>query len=189
MRPSEGAAIRTGEVVAVSYSAELINGVGKEPHQEGEVTQWGIPGDRHYGETRYSSSARKTVPNNRPITVVGAGATRDSAEKLGIDPIPPGGLGENILLEGLGDLSNLQEGDRLRFYASGEEEPSVENEPCANLRIYHRLMPKELIGKRGVICTVLKEGTVRVGDKAEVIPVTPEAAASRPATSAEEYDL
>src|SRR3712207_8531466 len=44
-----------------------------------------------------------------------------------------------------------------------------QNEPCANLRVYHRLMPKELVGKRGVICTVLKEGKVRVGDRAEVV--------------------
>lgn len=174
VRSEVGAAKRTGRVTAVCYSPELISGVGKEVHEEGEVTRLGIPGDKHYGETRYSSSARQVVPNNWPITVVGADATRDACAKLEVEPIPPGGLGENILVEGLGDLSELAEGDIMRIYGE-DEEPSVElevrkqNEPCASLRVYHRLMPKELVGKRGVICTVLKEGKVRVGDRAEMV--------------------
>ena len=165
--------VATGKVIAVCYSAELINGVGKEPHESGRVTKWGIAGDRHYGETRFSSSARRTVANNRPITVVGVEATRDAAAKLEVEPIPTGGLGENILTEGLGDLSDLAAGDILRFLPEGETEPSVilkvrkQNEPCSNLSLYHRLMPKELFGKRGVICVVLREGTVRIGDTAE----------------------
>ena len=44
-----------------------------------------------------------------------------------------------------------------------------QNEPCANLRIYHAKMVKALYGKRGVLCTVLKEGVVRVGDRVETV--------------------
>jgi hypothetical protein len=162
-------ALRTGKVISLAYSSELINDVGKQPRESADITLWGIPGDRHYGETRYSPSRRRVVPNNRPITIFGVEAARAACEKLGAAPIPPGGVGENLLTEGLGDLGDLDEGDQLRVL-DGEGEPKVifevrkQNEPCSNLQVYHRLMTKELMGRRGVICSVLKEGRVDVGD-------------------------
>jgi MOSC domain-containing protein YiiM len=171
--------IRTGKVIAVCYSPELINGVGKQTHASGEVTRLGIPGDRHYGETRVSS--RGVVPNDRPITIVGQESLVEVCGRLGVPLVPPGGLGENILIEGMGDLSDVLPGDVVRVTpAEGGEgaEPAVvllarkQNEPCSNLQIYHRLMTKELFGKRGVICTVEKEGTLRVGDRVELLRAT-----------------
>src|SRR5438067_13340170 len=170
-------AIRTGKVIAVCYSPELINGVGKQTHASGEVTRLGMPGDRHYGETRVSS--RGVVPNDRPITIVGRESLVDVCERLGVPLVPPGGLGENLLIEGMGDLSDVLPGDLVRVTPAPEgseaAEPTVvllaskQNEPCANLQIYHRLMTKKLFGKRGVICTVVKEGTVHVGDRVELL--------------------
>lgn len=168
---------RTGKVIAVCYSQELVNKVRKEVKDEAHVTAWGIPGDRHYGETRYSSSARKVVTNDRPVTVAGYEAGRDACERLGIPEIPAGGLGENFLIEGLGDLSDLEEGDRLEFTGAADSGGSPEvvllvrkqNEPCSNLMIYHKQMPKQLFGKRGVICTVLKEGRVRTDDAVRLV--------------------
>jgi MOSC domain-containing protein YiiM len=159
--------LATGTVSAVCYSAELINGVGKEQHESAQVTKWGIPGDRHYGETRVSHG--RVVPNNRPITVVGADGTRAACEKLGVPNIPPGGIGENILAEGLGDLSEMTDGDQIHILDQGGEPKVIlhvrkQNDPCANLMIYHKQMVKELMGRRGVLCTVLLEGEVRVGD-------------------------
>jgi hypothetical protein len=177
LEPQEKAAAgeRTAKVIAVCYSEKLKNNVGKEPKESGHVTEWGIPGDIHYGETRWSASERRIVPNNRPITVVGYEAGRDACERLGVPEIPAGGLGENFLLEGMGDLGDLVEGDKLHFIPAGESEPSVilevrkQNEPCSNLLIYHKQMLKELMGKRGVICTVLKEGDVKVGDTVSLV--------------------
>ncbi len=169
----QGTSIGTGTLLALCYSPELINGVGKEPHDTAHITRWGIPGDRHYGETRISKG--HVVPNDRPITATGMEAARDACERLGIPgAIQPGGLGENLLLEGLGDLSDLLPGDELRVL-SADGQPNVilhvrkQNEPCANLMIYHKQMPKELYGKRGVLCTVLQEGTVRLGDKVQLV--------------------
>lgn len=172
-RTGEGPAIRTGSVTAVCYSQDLINGVGKEPHEAAQITRWGIPGDRHYGETRINSKGQ-VVPNNRPITVVGIEAGREACERLGVREIPPGGLGENLLLEGLGDLSDLEPGDRLQVISEDGQVSAVlearkQNEPCSNLMIYHKLMTRQLFGKRGVICSVVQEGPVRVGDKVELI--------------------
>lgn len=159
--------LATGTVAAVCYSAELINGVGKEAHESGRVTKWGIPGDRHYGGTRVSRG--HVVPNNRPITVVGADGTRAACEKLGVPNIPPGGLGENILAEGLGDLGGMTGGDEIHILDERGEPKVVlsvgkQNDPCSNLMIYHKQMVRELMGRRGVLCTVLLEGDVRVGD-------------------------
>lgn len=170
-----GATIHTGTVIAVCYSPDLIDSVGKAVHQQGEITRWGIPGDYHFGETRYSQSAKKTMPNDRPITVVGGEATREVCARLGVPNVPAGGLGENLLLEGAGDLGDLLPGDEIRVLHAESGEPSVvlqvrlQNEPCSNLMIYHKQMVKELYGKRGVICTVSKEGHVQAGDKVEIV--------------------
>ena len=163
--------VRTGTVLALCYSPELINGVGKVPHNSAQVTKWGIPTDRHYGETRITRG--RVVENNRPITVVGVEAVRDTCAKLGIEEIPPGGLGENFLVEGLGDLSDVEPGDRFEVVSPDGEVKIVldawkQNDPCANLSIYHKQIVKELYGKRGLLCTVSKEGTVSVGDKIEL---------------------
>jgi MOSC domain-containing protein YiiM len=168
------AVLRTGRIAGLAYSDVLIDNVRKQQHGSAEITHLGIPGDRHYGETRYSQSQRKTLPNDRPITVVGAEATREVCAKLGIPDVPTGGLGENLQLEGLGDLSDLVEGDELHVLgANGQPKVvlrvSKQNDPCSNLRIYHRLMVKELMGRRGVICTVLQEGMVHVGDTVELV--------------------
>jgi MOSC domain-containing protein YiiM len=167
-------AVRTGRVAGLAWSAELIDNVRKQPRQSAEITRLGVPGDRHYGEMRYSHSARKTIPNDRPITVVGAEAARDACAALGIPEIPIGGLGENLHLEGLGDLGDLTEGDQIRVL-DPDGNPKVtllvrkQNDPCSNLRVYHRLMVKQLMGRRGVICTVLQEGTVHAGDTVDIV--------------------
>src|SRR5438067_2256701 len=85
--------LRQGTVLAVCYSEQLIDGVGKEPRQSAQVTRWGIPGDRHYGETRTKSG--RAIPNNRPITIFGVEAVRSTCEQLGIPTVAPGGFGEN----------------------------------------------------------------------------------------------
>lgn len=163
---------RAGAIIALGYSAELINNVGKETHPQATITRFGIPGDRHYGETRMSRG--RAIPNNRPITIVGVEGVRDACERLGIPQVPPGGLGENMLVEGLGDLSEIGPGDQVRVLDENGE-PNVvfevykQNDPCVNLQIYHKGMVKELYGKRGLLCTVLVEGTVRVGDTVDVV--------------------
>lgn len=158
----------TGTVAAVCYSAELINDVAKEVQQSAHITRWGIPGDKHYGETRISRG--RPVANNRPISVVGADGIREACRRLGIADIPVGGLGENILCEGLGDLGEMAASDEIHLLSDAGEPKVIlrvgaQNPPCASLMVYHKKMPKELMGKRGVLCTVILEGEVQAGDK------------------------
>ncbi len=166
----------TGTIIAVAYSPELIDGIRKEVHSSAEVQRWGIPGDRHYGETRYSSSQRKTLPNERPITVVAVEATRAACEAIGIPTgtVPPGGMGENFLTEGLGDLSDVAQGDQFHILDSSGGPKVIlrvegQNPPCSSLQVYHKLMTKNMMHRRGLLCTVLKEGHVQVGDTITIV--------------------
>ena len=85
----------------------------KHPQAEVNVGPQGIVGDFHTGETsRLGASAGQ--PNKRQVSVVAEEAAVDAAAQLSIE-IPHGGLGENVLVSDLGDLGELQPGQRLRF--------------------------------------------------------------------------
>ena len=119
-----------------------------------------IEGDFHAGRGR------------RQVSVV-AKETFDALEaELGVF-VSPGGFGENLLVEGLGDLSDLQPADILCFasgadilcFASGVElEITAQNEPCRNLMVHHPLAPKLAYGRRGVVATVRSGGLLKPGD-------------------------
>jgi MOSC domain-containing protein YiiM len=160
---------RTGRVVAVCAGEK---GLAKRSLEEVRVTRIGVPGDVHHGETRATPAGR--VPNDRPITAIAVEATSAACAGLGIPPVPPGGFGENLLLEGLGDLGDLAPGDLLRIGADGRDASVVlvvseQNQPCRNLCSWHPGMRDAMLGRRGVILAVRREGTARPGDRVEVV--------------------
>jgi MOSC domain-containing protein YiiM len=155
---------RTGRVLAVCAGRDAL---AKAPLAEARVTRFGIPGDVHFGETM--TSPQGPVPNVRPITAVGVEAVGAAAASLGIE-VPPGGLGENLLLDGLGDLADLAPGDLLRVGSSVVLEVAKQNAPCKRLCSRHPGLRDALVGRRGLICTVRAEGAVRPGDRVEVVP-------------------
>jgi MOSC domain-containing protein YiiM len=107
------------------------------------------------------------IRNQRQVTVVGAEAVEAVAAELSVD-IPPGGLGENILVRGLGDLGELVPGQRIIFGSGVELEVTDQNNPCANLSVYHPRTPKELYGRRGVLTIVASPGMLRPGDSVSI---------------------
>ena len=163
--------ISTGKIISIAYSPKMINNVGKEPKTSAEVTMFGIVGDRHFGETRYSPRQHKRVPNLRPVTVMAVEGVREACDSLNIpaDTVPLGGMGENILTDGLGDLGNASEGDLIQVLDE-RGEPKVilqvggQNNPCSNLQFYHKQMTKLMMNKRGVFCSVVKAGRIEIGD-------------------------
>jgi MOSC domain-containing protein YiiM len=163
--------ISTGKIISIAYSPKMINNVGKEPKTGAEVTMFGIEGDRHFGETRYSPRQHRRVPNLRPITVMAMEGVREACAALGIpaDTVPFGGMGENVLTDGLGDLGDASEGDLIEVLDE-RGEPKVilqvggQNNPCSNLQFYHKQMTKQMMHKRGVFCSVVKAGHIEIGD-------------------------
>lgn len=153
-------------VVAVCLSDK--GGVPKYPQPYVTVGQYGVEGDYHSGATR-TNSRGETVANERQVSVVAVEAIEAAASALEVE-IPHGGVGENVLVRGLGDLSELAPGERLVFGSGVELKVTGQNDPCANLCVYHAKVPKLLYGRRGVLATVEKTGTLRPGDTVSVKP-------------------
>lgn len=151
---------RKGVVVAVCLSAQ--GGVPKHVQESVQIDASGVLGDFHAGELN-----SKGMPNRRQVTVVGKEALDEVGVELDIS-IPAGGLGENVLVQGLGNLGDLQPGQRLRFSSGAELEITAQNDPCNNLAIYHRLAVKHLYGKRGLLTVVVAPGPVAPGDAVTV---------------------
>ena len=142
----------SGVVVAV-----CVGGPGelwKRP-LSGEVVveEHGLRGDRHAGPTRMSTRLRARVPNDRQISIVAQEALDDLAQELDVT-LEPGDLGENICVQGFGDLSDLAAGARFVTDRGVIFRVTEQNEPCSNLMEYHRLMVKASYGRRGVVATV-----------------------------------
>jgi MOSC domain-containing protein YiiM len=168
----EAKVVATGTIISIAYSRKLINDLGKEPRTDAEITMFGIEGDKHFGETRYSPRQHKRVPNLRPITVMAVEGVREACAALGIpaDTVPYGGMGENILTDGLGDLGDAREGDLIEVLDENGDPKVIlqvggQNNPCSNLQYYHKLMTKQMMHKRGVFCSVLKAGHIEIGDR------------------------
>jgi MOSC domain-containing protein YiiM len=156
---------KVGTVVAVCMRPE--GGVPKYPQPEVIVGEYGIEGDWHSGPMRTRSNG-EVVPNTRHVSLVAKEVFDDLNRELGTD-IPHGGFGENILVEGMGDLGEIAEGDVMRFSSGVELEVTGQNDPCKNLMVYHNQIPKKSYGRRGVLAVVKATGRVRPGDTVSVV--------------------
>ena len=88
------------------------------------------------------------------------------------EPLQPGALGENLLIQGLLE-PELWVGDRLRI---GEVELRVESprSPCFkfNIRMAFSWASKMMVqsGYTGAYCSVVRQGRVAAGDTIDVLP-------------------
>src|SRR5712692_4522570 len=149
-----------GTIVAVCLKAEA--GVPKHPQPEVTIGEYGVEGDWHSGPMRTRGDG-EVVPNRRHVSIVAKEVFDDLNRELSTD-IPIGGFGENILVEGMGDLAELKEGDVLRFSSGVELEVTQQNDPCKNLMVYSELIPKRAYGRRGVLAVVKTQGRLKPGD-------------------------
>ena len=154
----------TGTVAAVCLRRE--KGVPKYPQSEVTIGEYGVEGDYHAGPMRTRSNG-EVEPNRRHITLVAKEVFDDLNRELGTD-IPAGGFGENILVEGLGDLSDIKEGAVLSFSSGVELEVTGQNDPCKNLMVYHNQVPKHAYGRRGLLTMVRTTGRLKPGDSIAV---------------------
>jgi MOSC domain-containing protein YiiM len=156
---------RTGTVVAVCLRKE--KGVPKYPQSEVAIGEYGVEGDCHAGPMRTRNSG-EVVPNTRHVSLVAKEVFDDLNHELGT-AIPPGGFGENILVKGMGNLTDIAEGDLLRFSSGVELEVTGQNDPCKHLMIYHNQIPKRAYGRRGIVAVVKTTGSLKPGDTVEVL--------------------
>jgi MOSC domain-containing protein YiiM len=79
----------------------------------------------------------------------------------------PGIIRENVTTEGL-EVNALVAGLKLRV-GDVELEVSTVCEPCELMEEIRTGLMAELVGRRGMMCRVLKGGTVKQGDEIEVV--------------------
>ena len=156
--------MRTGEVVAVCLKEG--KGIPKQVQAMVTVGQYGVEGDYHAGEFS-KRQGLEGQPNHRQVSILAQEVIDVLNRELSIE-IPFGGLGENIVVKGLGDLSDIKKGDHLIFSTGVELEISDQIDPCKDLMAYHDQLPKRSYGKRGIIAKVLTIGTLEAGDTVQL---------------------
>ena len=140
----------------------------KYPREEIVVGTYGVDSDYHSGPiSTHGSSAGK--PNERQVSIVSKEVYDLLTASIDVQ-IEPGAFGENILVEGIGDLSELASGDVLRVGGSVAIRVTEQNKPCSNLDYIDKSVLKACVGKRGIVGTVISTGRVRPGDEVSIEP-------------------
>lgn len=150
-----------GIVVAVCLRPDT--GVPKHSQPYIQVGPQGVEGDFHAGTVNRHKKSGPPEPNHRQLTVVAKEALDSANERLGT-ALGPGSIGENLLVEGLGDLAGLRKDDVIVVGTEVALRVTGQNTPCATLSVHHKDIVKALMGIRGVTAVVVSTGVVRPGD-------------------------
>ena len=128
----------------------------------------GVEGDYHAGPyNKHASKPDPSKPNLRQLTVISKEVLDEMNASLGTR-LKPGDLGENVLLEGHGDLGRLRDGDLIALGDNAVLRVTAQNDPCSKIGGSHPQLVKCLMGKRGVTAVVVSTGVVRPGDPARI---------------------
>ena len=146
--------LRNGKVVAVCLSEK--GGVPKYPRDAVSICKGGVVGDYHYGNVGSDGTLRY-------LTVVAKEVFDSVGEDLKVN-VAPGDFGENFLIEGVGDLSDIVPGDLICLGPQVVIRVTSQNTPCSNLSALHSGMIRMVVGRRGVLATVETGGKVCPGD-------------------------
>ena len=143
-----------GKLISIAYSN--AHGLPRPLHEQATVVAGhGIDGDLRAGR----SSARH-------LNIIDA-ETLDELKLEGF-PVEPGTMGENLVLRGV-RLDQQPAGTRLRIGESAIVETTKPREPCTNLTPIDARMPEAVVGRVGVMATVLEGGEIRVGDQVRIV--------------------
>ncbi len=128
-----------------------------------EVGPHGVVGDYHAGPHQRHPRLDPSRPNLRQVTVVAQELLDWVADTLGVC-LRPGDLGENVLVEGLGDLTAVASGDLLVFEGGAVLVVTGPNAPCHKVNRYHPALREYLKGRRGLTARVYRPGRIGAGD-------------------------
>ena len=149
----------TGKVVSVNSS--IKGGIPKMPQDSIEIYKYGVRGDYHSGKTNFHAKKNNL---DRQITIV-AKETVDFINKNIGNKISAGSLGENILIHGFGDLSNVSNKHIMKIGTDVVLKINGQNQPCSTLNSIDKRVLKLIIGKRGLLATVESTGIIRKDDE------------------------
>lgn len=128
--------MKIGKIVAVCTSP--MDGVPKYPQEEVIVAEYGFKGDYHNRKMRPSFSKPGTLKPNidRHLSILSKEAIDSVCAELNIQ-LEVGTLGENILTDGLGDLSDVRPDTRILIGSEVYLLVTGQNKPCKKVAGYH----------------------------------------------------
>ena len=153
----------TGRIVQISVSP---GGVPKRPVESARVTIDGVAGDAHRDREHHGGPDRAVCLYSMDAirALVAEGHT-----------VVPGTLGENVTREGL-EWSRVEPGVRVLLGDAVLLEVTRYTSPCFNIKAafvggeFARVSQKRHPGWSRVYTRVLREGTIRAGDPARLLP-------------------
>ena len=150
--------MKSGRIIVFSISPN--EGLPKYPEALVKVAEFGFEGDYHCKPMRKFSKRGTMKPNiDRHVTIVAQESLDYANDRLGIQ-LGAGNLGENVLTQGLGDLSEVIPYTLVQIGRSVLLKVIKQNKPCGNLAKYHpqlakTLWPKNGPKRRGLLCAVI----------------------------------
>lgn len=152
--------------------------------QQITLTWDGVEGDKHAGVSMSADSPDfysrdSEVRNTRQVSLVSEEELAKIAAILDVPELQSAWLGANLLLSGIGDLTQLPSGTRLIFSQGAGLVVEDSNPPCTapgqvvqdNYTDKSGLttaFPKAALSKRGLVAWVEKPGKINVGDSVQV---------------------
>ena len=152
-----------GRIVQISVSP---GGVPKRPVESARVSIDGVAGDAHRDHEHHGGP-------DRAVCLYSMDAIRDLVAEG--HTVAPGTLGENVTLEGL-EWSRVEPGVRVLLGDAVLLEVTRYTSPCFNIKAafvggeFARVSQKRHPGWSRVYTRVLREGTIRAGDPARLVP-------------------
>jgi MOSC domain-containing protein YiiM len=152
-----------GRIVQISVSP---GGVPKLAVEAGRVTVDGVEGDAHRNRQHHGGP-------DRAVCLYSMDAIRALLAEG--HAVAPGALGENVTVEGV-EWSRVTPGIRLRLGTDVLLEVTRYTTPCLNIKAafvhgeYARVSQHRHPGWSRVYTRVLREGVVRAGDAATLLP-------------------
>ena len=133
-----------------------VRGTAKTQVKEAELTpEWGIIGDAHGGNWHRQVSM---------LSVEKIEAFRERGAEVEF-----GAFGENLVVEGF-DFAALPVGSRFCIGTAILEMTQIGKECHNHCQIYQR-MGECIMPREGVFARVLRGGSIKTGDKAELLPL------------------
>lgn len=162
---------KTGTVIAVCSSS--VREFPKFPQPSVHMAVHGVVGDAHAVAPVNPVSGTRVVRYLRAISIVAEEVRRDLNAALSLN-LEPGHFNENLLVEGLGDLSDVEAGDRLLLSGGVVLEVTAQNFPCTKLEAFtcrgiiqatrSKSADGMVVNRRGLVAAVVQPGQARPGE-------------------------
>ncbi len=162
---------KAGTVAAVCSSS--VRDFPKFAQLSVQMAVHGIVGDAHAVAPINPVTGTRVVRYLRAVSIVADEVRRDLNVTLGLS-LNPGDFNENLLVEGLGDLSDVEPGARLLLSGGVILQVTAQNFPCAKLEAFTcrgiiqatsgKSPGGAVVNRRGLVAAVVQAGAARPGE-------------------------